>query len=96
MALNTLPYMKKGMESNYRTELECLLTQYTMRLFEQVCDDEGLYRSRSRFETNLILRYHCQAVMGLLRTWTDADTKELDRVVHVVYRLMNEGIPPLE
>ena len=96
MAINALPYMKKGMESSYRSELEPLLTQYTLRLFEQMCDEEGLYRSRTRSEVNLILRYHCQAIMGLLRSWTDADTKNLDQIVHISYGLITEGISPLE
>ena len=44
LAINTLPYMKKGMETNYRYELEQMLTQYTMHLLEQMCDEEGLYQ----------------------------------------------------
>ena len=96
MAINALPYMKKGMQSNYREELEQLLTQHVQHLFEQVCDEEGLYRSCTRSEVGLILRYHSQAVMGLLRSWTQADTKNLDEIVHTVFRLMTEGISPLK
>lgn len=94
MAINALPYMKKGMESNYRDELEKFLTRYIQRLFERVCDEEGLYQDCTRFEVKLILRYHSQAILGLLWGWTDADTKNLDQIVHVVYRLMTEGISP--
>ena len=54
MAINALPYMKKGMESNYRDELEKFLTQYIQRLFERVCDEEGLYQDCTRFEVKLI------------------------------------------
>lgn len=95
VAINSMPYVKKGMESNYRQELESLLVEYIQRLFEQVCDEEGLYRDCTRIEVKLILRYHSQAIMGLLRGWTDADTKNLDQIVSVVYRLMTEGISPL-
>lgn len=96
MAINALPYMKKGMESNYREELELLLAQYLQRLFEQVCDAEGLYQTCTRFEVKLILRYHSQAILGLLRNWTEEDTKNLDQIVHIAYRLMTEGISPVE
>ena len=96
MAINALPYVKRGMESNYRDELERLLGQYVQRLFQEVCDEEGLYQSCTRFETGLILRYHSQAVMGLLRSWTEADTRNLDQIVHTVFRLMTEGISPKE
>lgn len=96
VGINALPYMKKGMESNYRDELERFLTQQVLRLFEEVCDEEGLYRSCTRYESRLILRYHSQAILGLLRNWTDADTKNLDQIVHTCFRLMSEGISPLE
>lgn len=95
MALNALPYVKKGIESHYRDELEQFLEQYIQRLFEQVCEEEGLYRNCTHFETRLILRYHSQAVLGILRSWTQADTKNLDEIVHTVFRLMTEGISPL-
>ena len=96
MALNTLPYVKKGIESNYRDELERYLAQYVQRLFERACDDEGLYQNCTRAEVNLILRYHSQAILGLLRGWTDADTRNLDMIVHTVFRLMTEGIAPTQ
>lgn len=94
VSLNALPYVKKGMESVYRDELEGMLSRYVQDLFEQVCDEEGLYQTCSRFETRLILRYHSQAVMGILRSWTEADMKNLDQIVHTVFRLMTEGISP--
>lgn len=96
MAINSLPYMKKGMKSSYRDELELFLTQYIQRLFEQVCDNEGLYQNCSRAEEKLILRYHSQAIMGILRNWTEEDTKNLDQIVHTVFRLMTDGISPVE
>ena len=96
MAIQVLPYMKKGMESNYRNELEQLVDQNIQRLFEHVCDEEGLYQYCSRLEYSLILRYHSQAILGLLRNWTETDTKNLDQIVHTVFRLMTEGIPPVK
>lgn len=96
MAINSLPYMKKGMEGSYRDELELLLGQYIQRIFGQLCDEEGLYQDCSRFEFGLILRYHSQAILGLFRHWTDADTKNLDQIVHTVFRLITKGIPPQE
>ena len=96
MAINALPYMKRGMQGSYAQELEQLLTQHFLNLFEQVCDEEGLYQDCTRFEVKLILRDHSQAIMGLLRSWTDADTKNLDQIVHISYRLITEGISPLE
>lgn len=94
MAINALPYVKKGMASNYRDEIERFLEQYFQQLFERVCNAEGLYENCTRFEVNLILRYHSQAILGLLRNWTENDTKQLDQISRVVYRLVTEGISP--
>ncbi len=93
--INSMPYVKRGLECNYRDELEKYLTQYIQRLFERACDEEGLYPNCTRYEAGLILRYHSQAILGLMRNWTEADTKNLEQIVHTVFCLMTEGIPPL-
>lgn len=92
LAINALPYMKKGMETKYGYELEKMLTQHIIYLIEQLFEDETLYQKCSRAETSLILRYHCQAIMGILRDWTEADTKNLDQIVHVIYQIMTGKI----
>ena len=96
MVINAMPYVKKGLASNYREDLERLLAEYMQRLFRRICDEEGLYQNCTRFEAELILRYHSQAVMGLLWNWTETDTKNLDQIVHTVFRLMTDGVPPLK
>mgnify|MGYP002564374121 CR=1 FL=1 len=96
MAINSMPYVKKSMESNYREDGERFIGQYLQNLFQQVCDEEGLYQNCTRFQVRLILRYHSQAMLGLFRNWTEEDTKNLDQIVHTVFRLMTEGIPPTE
>ena len=94
MAINALPFVKKGIHGSDRDESEQFLAQYFQRIFEQVCDEEGLYQNYSRAQTRLILRYHSQAILGLLREWTEADTKNLDQIVHTVFLLITEGLPP--
>ena len=96
MAVNASPYIRKGMQSNYRDELEMLVTQYAYHFFERVIEEQDLYRSRTRSEVKLILRYHSHAIMGLLREWTDEDSKNLDEIVHLVYLLMTKGISPVD
>lgn len=95
-AINALPYLKRSMQSNYRDELESLLTQNVYSLFEHVIEEGNLYRNKTRMEVKLIMRYHCQAVLGVLREWTDEDTKNLDMIVHQVYLLMTGKVSPLD
>jgi AcrR family transcriptional regulator len=94
MAVNVAPYVRRGMESGYRYELEHMLTQYLYRFFEKVIEEENLYQGSSYYEIRLIMRYHSQAVMGILREWTEEDTKNLDRIVHEVYLLMAGKVTP--
>ena len=96
MAVNSMPYLKKGIQGVYQSELENLFAQHIQSLFEQICDEENLYSSRSRFEVKLIIRYHSQAILGIMHNWTEADTKNLDQIVHTVFLLMTEGISPLK
>lgn len=95
LAINASPYVKKGMESNYGEEIEQLLTHSFYQIFEKVAKTSGLYQECSTYELQLILRYHSQAIMGLLRTWTEEDTKNLDQIVHTVYLLVMGGITPI-
>ncbi len=67
MAINATPYVKKAMQSNYRDELDHLLTEYVYLLFEQIVEREGLYQTLTRAELKFVLRYHSQAVLSIIR-----------------------------
>lgn len=95
VALNTMPYVKKGLESNYGRELEKLLKDHFYQMFSSLIEREDLYRNHTRSEVKLILRYHCYAIMGLLQDWTPEDTENLDQIVHLIFLLITEGISPL-
>ena len=92
MAVQAAPYIKKTIASNYGDEFKELLKQQLYRMFSQAVEEDGLYRSRTQAEVKLILRYHCQAVMGILGEWSEEDTRNLDFIVHEVYLLMTGGV----
>ena len=94
MAINAVPYIRRGMDSNHREELEPLLRQYIQRFFTIVAERRNFYAQCSMVEVRTISRYHSLAVFGLLQEWTEQDTENLDQIVHTVYRLIVEGIPP--
>lgn len=93
MATNVLPYVKKGIDSNYGQEVRQLLSQYTQRFFAMAADIKNLYPDCTLAEVKIILRYHTQAVIGLLQEWTPEDTNQMDQIVHTVYQMIMEGIP---
>lgn len=96
MAINATPYDKKAMQSNYRDELDHLLTEYVYLLFEQIVEREGLYQTLTRAELKFVLRYHSQAVLSIIRDWTDEDMSRLDQIAHLAYLLMAGQISPHE
>ena len=94
MAIHALPYAKRGLNSNYGEELEQLSRQYIEQFFASIAEKQNFYRHCSIAETKIIVRYHSLAILGLLREWEPQDTEQLDQIVHTVYRLLMEGIPP--
>ena len=94
MAVNLKPYLESGLQNRYREELEKLISDGMKGMFEKVVREKDLYRGCTRSEIKLILRYHSNAVLGILREWTANDTMHLEETVHTVYRLITEGISP--
>lgn len=94
VAINAMPHFKRSMQSNYGEEIQRLLKEQIYRIFERIVEENDLYRDCSQFELKLILRYHSQAIMGLLQDWTEEDSKNLDRIVHEVFLLITGGITP--
>ncbi len=94
MAASAKPYVDRGLQSNYGEELEQMLSRFITAVFEQVVERKNLFEGCSRSELKLVLRYHTGAIMGLLRDWTEEDTKNLDQVVHQVLRLIRGEIRP--
>lgn len=37
---------------------------------------------------SLMLRYHLNAVVGLMRSWTEEDSAHIDETVRDIYRMM--------
>lgn len=94
IAIHASPYIRRGMQSNYRDELERILTQSILDFFRQAVETDHLYPTCSRFEVDFIVKYHAQAILGLLRNWTEKDNEHLDQISHILYRIMLGEIPP--
>ena len=94
IAIQAHPYLEKGIQANYRAEIESLVTRSLYSLFERIVEDQKLYESYTRSDVRLIIRYHCQAILGILREWNDADTKEIDHIVHLIYQMLTGQCTP--
>lgn len=90
MAINAAPYVTHGVNSNYGEELKRLLRQSFQRYFSLLSEQKNFYPDCTRSQLKVILRYHSQAILGLLQEWTEEDTEQLDQIVHTVYGIIME------
>ena len=95
MLLNAKPFVRQGMTSNYRDEMEQIIRETFYAFFEQAAVESGLYQDYSGKDAGMIIRYHCAALMGLLQSWTEKDTQDLDYIVHSVYRILKGEMAPM-
>ena len=91
LAINASPYVKQGMETNYRQELQQMLLEYCGLFFTELAEHEKIYPNCSRKETEFLVRYHSYAVIGVLHDWSEEDTKNLDEIVHRVWLLIKSA-----
>ncbi len=94
VAINARPYIEKSIQTNYRDEVENLISDKLYQIFEQIAVEEEMYQNLSLPELKFVLRYHSQAILGILRGWNYEDTKNLDQIVHNIYLLITGGISP--
>lgn len=94
MAASIVPYVNSGLDSNYQNEMDQLMRQYIQHFFTMMAERQGLYENCTKYEADLVIRYHSRAVYGLLREWTEDDNAHLDQIVDTLYRIMTGGIQP--
>lgn len=88
IAVNARPLLKTGLESNYGPELERLLRQQMEDVFYQTAARHGAMKDGGDYEQRLAIRYHCQAILGLLREWSEEDTREIDTAAHTIMHMI--------
>ena len=92
VAVSVKPYVERGIQTNYGTEMEQLIEEAVYELAERIAEKEHLYESVSHKDLRLILKFHVHGMMGILKEWTPEDTKQMDHIVHEIYLLMNGKI----
>lgn len=93
IAINAIPDIRRGMQTNYREELQQLMYEYVYRLLEAEEEKVNLYAGFSSADKKLFLRYHSCALLGVLQQWSDKDTEHLDEIVHKLYLLVCSQLP---
>lgn len=94
VALNIQPHLERGIQSNYGEEFGKIMSEFIHRFSRQFMDKRGMYKNYSEKDRELILRYHCCAVIGIVRGWTKEDTQSMEDVVHLLYSLLMGEVQP--
>lgn len=92
VSLNAMPYIRQSMLTNYRDEIGRILLAHFRRMIEESAEGKELAHRCSQAEFDLIIRYHSMAILGILASWSEEDTKHQDEVVHQIYKMIAEGI----
>lgn len=89
-AAHVRPVIKRGLSSSYSDELENILWKNMQEIFRCAAEQKGYLLNSESYEQNLVMRYHCHAVMGLIRQWSEEDTKNIDKIAHAVSTIMSK------
>ena len=74
LSLSSRLFVEKAMHAGYREELERLVTQSFNSLIERILRRWHFPPGCTREQMSLMLRYHLNAVVGLMRSWTERPT----------------------
>lgn len=87
-------YTEKGLQSNYGKELEKLLSDFIFKFFKMAMEKSDAYKDYSAKDKDFMLRYHCQAIIGILRGWTKEDENDKDYIVRQIHFMLQGEIHP--
>ena len=88
LSLSSRLFVEKAMHAGYREELERLVMQSFNSLIERILRRGHFPPGCTREQMSLMLRYHLNAVVGLMRSWTEEDSAHIDETVRDIYRMM--------
>lgn len=69
-SLNIYPYIKHGFQTNYRAEIEQIIEKQMFNFLMQVAQKHHLFSKYNYYDLELIMRYHSQAILGILKNNT--------------------------
>ena len=92
LAINMTPEVHRGMQTNYREELQQLIYEYCYCFLEAGLKKTTYYSTHSQTDIRFFLRYHSYAILGFLQNWNTDDTEHIDEIVHQIYLLIKTEI----
>ncbi len=78
MSLQTKSEIKKLEQTNFREEMQGIIYEQMVLLMYELLDHENIEIDPAK--KDFFIRYHCHAAMGLMNSWTDKDTEQIDQI----------------
>lgn len=94
VATSMQSHNERGLQSNYGEEIEKILNDFIYDFFRTAMEKNEAYKEYSSKDKDFMLRYHCQAIIGILRGWTKEDTKDMDYIVRQIYSMLQGELHP--
>lgn len=94
IATSMKSYTERGLQSNYGKEIEKLLSDFMFNFFKMAMEKRDVHKSLNSKDIEFMLRYHCQAIIGILRGWTKEDQKDIDYNVRQIHLMLQGEIHP--
>ncbi|MCD8221523.1 MAG: TetR/AcrR family transcriptional regulator [Clostridiales bacterium] len=88
--LNATSHLKKLGKSAYRKEIEEICFSHLKKYFFLVAQKSSDFCTLDSFDQDLIIRYHCYALAGILRDWDPKNSiEQLDRTLYDIYVIIS-------
>ena len=87
-AIHMTPDIQRGMQTNYREELQQLIYEYCYHFLETGLKKTAYYSTHSQADIRFFLRYHSYAILGFLHSWNTNDAEHIDDIIHQIYLLI--------
>ncbi|CAI6243149.1 hypothetical protein NRS6120_05325 [Bacillus subtilis] len=91
VSLRLIPYIRKGMNTNYRDEIEQIISEQITGFMKKKCEDSNALDDYTQYEKDMLIRYHSQAVIGLMKGMTPKDEEHIDEIVHVLLSIVSNA-----
>ena len=94
VALNLKDTIIRVMQMNYKDEITVLLREQFDKILKILVEEKDFYKKLSPQELEIIIRYHAQAIIGVLMNWSAEDEASKDQIIHIIFQIITGEISP--
>lgn len=93
IVISMRPALERGLRTNYGDDMEKMMNTCVHKFFGSIFKNYGLYQNYSPEEQDLIISYHCNALIGITQERMDREPQNMEKNAHLIYRLIAGEVP---